>query len=132
MLHYVSLLRESVIGGLESWIVKDFIKIHSEPDLIPDLAGISRELQRDNLDYNRVVEYFKDYKWDELAQLSRPVNDPSNEVVLIKPIASGPVISWTIPEFLHMKSGAITGFFFSSDGTFSRVQRYFIDLTRLP
>ena len=131
MIHYVSLLRESVIGGLESWIIKDFIKMHSEPDLIPDLAGISRELQRDNLDYNRVVEYFKDYKWDELGQLSRPVEDQSGEIIL-RPVTSGPIISWTIPEFLHMKSGAITGFFFSSDGTFNRVQRYFIDLTNLP
>lgn len=132
MLHYVSLLRESVIGGLESWIVKDFIKLHNEPDLIPDLAGVTRELQGDNLDYNRMVEYLTEYKWEEIVQLSRPVNDSTNDVVLIKPVASSPVISWTIPEFLHMKSGAIAGFFFSSDGTFKRVQRYFIDLTRLP
>lgn len=132
MIHYVSLLRASVIGGLESWLVKDFIKNHKEPDLIPEIAGISKELQGDNLDYNRTTEYFKDYKWDELIQLSRPVNDPANEVVLVIPVTSGPVISWTIPEFLHMKSGAITGFFFSSDGTFNRVQRYFIDLTKLP
>lgn len=131
MIHYVSLLRASVIGGLESWIVKDFVKGHKEPDLIPEIAGISKELQGDNLDYNRTMEYFKDYKWDELIQMSRPVEDQSGEIISM-PIASGPVISWTIPEFLHMKSGAITGFFFSSDGTFNRVQRYFIDLTKLP
>ena len=131
MIHYVSLLRESVIGGLESWLVKDFIKIHNEPNLIPELAGISRELQRDNLDYNRIVAYFNDYKWDELTQLSRPVEDQSGEVIL-RPVVSGPIVSWTIPEFLHMKSGAITGFFFESDGTFNRHQRYFLDLTKLP
>ena len=129
MIHYVSLLRESVVGGLESWIIKDFIKDHEEINIIPDLAGITRELQKDNLDYKRVVEYLTEYKWYELTQLSRPTEDQSGEID-IHPVASGPVISWTIPEFLHMKSGKITGIFFSSDGTFKRVQRYFLDLTK--
>lgn len=130
MIHYVSLLRESVIGGLESWIIRDFIKNHKEPHLIPDLAGLSRELQGDDLDYNRVVEYLIEYKWQEMIQLSRPVENQSGEITL-EQVSSGPIISWTIPEFLHIKSGAITGLFFKPDGTFKRSQKYFIDLTKL-
>ena len=130
MIHYVSLLRQSVIGGLESWIVKDFIKEDKEPSLIPDLAGISKEIQKDNLDYNRIMEYLKEYKWSEITQLSRPVEDQNGEIVL-KPVSSMVIVSFTIPEFLQMKAGAITGFFFSSDGTFKRVQRYPLDRTSL-
>lgn len=129
MIHYVSLLRESVIGGMESWIVKDFVLGDKDPNLVPDLAGLARELQNDNLDYERVIDYLKEYKWDEITQLSRPVENQEGEITL-NPVSSGPIVSWTITEFLQAKGGAITGIFFSTDGTYIRIQKYFYDRTR--
>lgn len=131
LLHYVSLLRESVIGGAELWIVKDFIKQHNEPHLIPDLAGLAREIQHDNLDYERIVAYFTELKWGLLEQLSRPVDSADDDAPQIKPVTSSGIVSWTIIEFLQMRSGALTGIFFSIDGTFRRIQKYFLDVTKL-
>ena len=78
-----------------------------------NFIGISREIQKDNLDYERIVEYLKEYKWSEIAQLSRPVEDQNGDIIL-QPVSSMVVVSFTIPEFLQIKGGAITGFFFSS------------------
>ena len=100
------------------------------PELIPTLPGFKKEIHHDNLDHERVIDYFGEGGWFLLSQISRPVDTGENKTE-IHPVSSSGIVSWTIPEFLHMKGGALTGIFFSPDGTFKRIQKYFIDVTKL-